>query len=72
MSLYVMCEHNQKVEIKIKKSKIKNSENLNRRLNDVLEVENQRLNGGTNRRNDYDTFDGIEVVREEETTNFFR
>ena len=51
---------------------MKNSENLNRRLNDVLEVENQRLNGGTNRRNDYDTFDGIEVVREEETTNFFR
>jgi hypothetical protein len=71
MSLYVMCESNQKVRIKVKNSKMKKT-GESRRLNDVLEVENQRLNGGTNRRTDYDTFDGIEVIREEEVTNFFR
>ena len=65
MSVYVMCEPNQKIKLKVKHSE----EDFVRKMAKNGEKRQLAGNGGQSNRKEtfYDTFDGIEIISDEES-----
>jgi len=64
MSVYVMCEPNQKIKLKVNRS-----EEDSLKMTKKGEKRHLASNGGQSNRKEtfYDTFDGIEIISDEES-----